>query len=240
MRLPLVPTAIADSWAGWFLMGGPADPSLLAYLAIFSGSAYAFGMVLNDLADVASDRTEHPERPLPSRAVSRAVAVATCGGLMSAAFGLGFMASAPARALSLLLLTAIAAYNTCLKRWRWTGALGMGICRALNLLFGSAATWEHHWGLDLVRWRIWPAHFWQAQPLASAAGLGLYVATVTLVSSGEAVAPHRAVWVRRLLLGLIPLDALLVLAGTGDMRTAGIVLALLVPRLLLGRLLPVN
>ncbi len=225
VRLPLIPTAVADPWAGWFLAGGAIEARPLVLLAVFSVCAYAFGMVFNDLCDLPGDRTEHPARPLPSGTVSRrwagALALALLGGAALAAWHLP-----PAtRHVACALLASIAGYDAFLKVWPPAGAAGMGLCRALNFLTGALAA-------DVGTISMSTA--------SGAAVLGLYVCAITTISSRERLAPHLAPWVRRGLLMLIPLDAALCLAGTWDIAATALILSLLGVRLVLGRVLPVN
>ena len=103
MRLPNLATAAADSMAGYLVVSGlqavqwPPAACLLAVLA--SLGFYAAGMVLNDVYDVAIDRAERPERPLPSGAIAVRRAAAVGNLLMAvgaaAACGAAFVANTP-------------------------------------------------------------------------------------------------------------------------------------------------
>jgi 4-hydroxybenzoate polyprenyltransferase len=90
MRLPNLATAAADSMAGYLVVSGlqavqwPPAACLLAVLA--SLGFYAAGMVLNDVYDVAIDRAERPERPLPSGAIPVGRAAAGSGRLTCVTF----------------------------------------------------------------------------------------------------------------------------------------------------------
>ncbi|HXX95082.1 MAG TPA: hypothetical protein VEN81_15760, partial [Planctomycetota bacterium] len=65
-RFPLVFTAIADSAAGYLVVGRSADLFILALLAVTSAGLYCFGMAMNDIADRDRDREIAPNRVLPS------------------------------------------------------------------------------------------------------------------------------------------------------------------------------
>lgn len=78
-RFPLVFTAIADSWAGYFvsylLASQHGEPwafqvSRLGNLALISGGLYLFGMSLNDIADQKKDKESAPNKVIPSGRVS--------------------------------------------------------------------------------------------------------------------------------------------------------------------------
>jgi len=101
-----------------------------------SMALYAGGMVLNDLVDQERDRTLHPDRPLPSGALSRGLAWKVVTGL--GMLGLMMAAGAGLRVLmvALMLAACISAYNLWLKKFELPGSLAMGVCRALNVLMG--------------------------------------------------------------------------------------------------------
>ena len=76
--------------------------------------------------------------------------------------------------------------------------------------------------------RCCPPRLWLAP-----AALGLYCMTLTLVSRNEATSPALRRVAKRMLLGIIVLDALAVFIVTGDWQATVIVLSLLVPAMAL-------
>lgn len=168
VRLPNLFTAGADGLAGWLLAGG-ALGELRGWLpAVGAGVAiYAGGVVLNDVFDLEVDRSERPNRPLPSGRVGLGFArglgsIALVAGLGSAAA----TGSVPAVGLAAAVVACVLGYDLGLK----TTPLGpwvMGSCRGLNLLLGAAAAG----GAGVV----WPA----------AALYALFVAGITWVSRSE-------------------------------------------------------
>ncbi len=223
-RFPLLPTAVADSAAG-YLIALPAraapSPQVLAYLAAASGCLYMGGMILNDVADLERDRTLHPGRPLPGGALRRDQAGLLCAFLAGCGYAASCLASQRAAGVTLALLLAIASYDLFLKRWRIPGALAMGACRGLNLTLGYVA------GGGILL---------QGAPI-QALLLGAYVTAVTLLSTLEERHASAARWVAILLRGIIPLDAAMVLQK-GRCLEAIAILALLPLALGLRRLLP--
>lgn len=222
VRLPLAATAVADSWAGYWInlpAGAAFDPRTLAALAGVSASCYMMGMALNDLADRERDTVYHPARPIPSGAVTAGQAALVV--LALAALGLFLLRFLPKPSFlaGTGLLLAILAYDLRLKRSLPLGALAMGACRFLNMSMGLA--------------------FHDAARLQPAVLLGTYVAVLTAVSTLEEKDPRVFPLVRWGLLGIIPLDAALVWIA-GRPVEALVVLSLLVPRVLTGRFLPVN
>ena len=184
MRLPNLATAAADSLAGYLVVSGlqavqwPPAACLLAVLA--SLGFYAAGMVLNDVYDVAIDRAERPERPLPSGAIAVRRAAAVGNLLMAvgaaAACGAAFVANTPWPAfVGAALTAAIWLYDRHAKATP-LGPAVMGACRGLNWLLGMTAaggpTAVHQWAIPL--------------------GMAIYVAGITLFARDEAGRSRRA------------------------------------------------
>lgn len=193
MRLPNVFTAMADVAMGFLFVKPLAsgwdpwqDSWTLALLMVASSLLYIGGVVLNDVFDLDIDRTERPERPLPSGRVSLwaarwlgwkllvvgmllgigAVSVGTGGGLFTGHFGSGAVAP--------LLAACILVYDAWLKRTA-IGPVAMGTCRMLNVLLGMSAL-----GVPLSTdcWLV-------------AGGIGVYVAGVTWFARREAETSSR-------------------------------------------------
>ena len=117
IRLPNVPTAAADSLAGWLLASSTlAEPRRWLLLLATSMVLYASGIVLNDVFDVQADRRERPMRPIPSGRVP--LWLATVLGIIGLVLGLLLaLASGSFSSLivALLLGASIIAYNAGLK-----------------------------------------------------------------------------------------------------------------------------
>jgi hypothetical protein len=175
IRLPNLVTVPGDVLAGCVLVGGaaglahPSVPAAVMASLLF----YIGGLIMNDLADRATDQRERPDRPLPSGAVSVRAAtwllgvVFTTGLILSAAGGGAMLAGGVA------LVAAISGYNLLARVNRVTGALGMGLCRALNLALGVVAARPEAWSAEYMLLFVW----WWA-----------YVAAVTWLASREMAA----------------------------------------------------
>ncbi len=175
-RLSNLPTVFSNVLVGITLASSttsiPIDITLSAMLAL--SLFYVGGMAQNDLFDLKIDTKEHPQRPLPSGALSlreaRVFIVAT--------FGLGFFliaATAPnALYYALGLLVCIILYNLFHKKW--TGSLiFMGLCRAFVYCVAAA----------MIASRQQQDLSWT--PLAYfAASLAIYIIAMTLVAQKEA------------------------------------------------------
>ena len=185
LRLPNLFTAPGDSLAGYFLattFRGDSSVSIWAIvlLATTSVFTYAFGVVMNDVADYKEDCQIRPERPLPSGKISRDRATIFCAqlwGLPVVLLGIctEFKCLVFYDALFVLLglwLTIIL-YNFWLKRFRLAGSIAMGLCRGLNFLLGVAAT-----GDAMSFGKIWPVFVPFVAVIA-------YIAAVTWLADKE-------------------------------------------------------
>lgn len=183
VRLPNLATAAADPLAGFLICSGLTQVGWLptaGWLAVLAGVAsYAAGMVLNDVSDLVIDQVERPERPLPSGAIPRGTA-AVVGNLLllgggAAACGAALVAATPWPALvAAVLAVGIWLYNRHAKGSVFGPAV-MGSCRGLNWLLGMAAAGGP---TAVSEWAI-------------PAGMGLYVAGITLFARDEAAASRR-------------------------------------------------
>ena len=169
MRPANLPTAAADIFAGAALAGiltasFPIVPLLLLVFA--SVFLYAGGVVLNDVFDLALDKIERPERPIPSGLIP--LKSATFFGIILLVIGivLAFFANQLSGFLALALAGAIVLYDGYSKKNGFLGPLNMGLCRGLNLILGMSVFGElNNWGYAII-------------PL-------VYIFAITLISRGE-------------------------------------------------------
>ena len=135
---------------------------------------YAAGMVQNDLFDLAIDREERPQRPLPSGQVSvRSAALAgnillSIGSLAACATAVAAQSPWPAL-VGALLTAAVWIYNRHAKLTS-LGPAVMGSCRSLNWLLGMTAAGGPQAAYE---WLI---------PI----GMGVYVMGITVYARDEA------------------------------------------------------
>lgn len=177
LRLPNHATVVADILAGFLIASQArvlAVPPAPFWWAVAAGVLmYAAGMVLNDVFDIALDRQERPERPLPSGAIDIVTAAAVgqrllgFGGVCAcvAAFISGHAAVALVGAA---LTAAIWIYDRHAKATAF-GPTVMGCCRALSWLLGMTAAGgpaAHEWLIPL--------------------GMGMYAGGITLYARDEA------------------------------------------------------
>ena len=168
-----VVTALSDIMAGLAIVGfvfGRLDyqfyPAL--FLGISSMCLYAGGVVFNDVFDHELDRTERPERALPSGRIKRSEAI--IGGILLLALGifLAFWQSRLSGIVAVFITLFALFYDWKGKHMRIFGPINMGLCRAFNLLLGMSV-------YELGVLEHFPVI---AIPL-------IYIAAITLVSRGE-------------------------------------------------------
>lgn len=175
-RLPNLPTAPGDAWAGaalaCVLLGtqiAPTVPQLLAvgFAALF---LYLFGLVDNDLVDVMRDHIISPMRPLVTGEISRRTAqmLRSLTLLVAGSFGFFFHFSLLWFGFFVLLSFTILLYN------RSKSKLCMGLCRGLSLMLGSFAFVPDGRALSIL-----------GPVLLVALGWILYIVAVTRLSEGE-------------------------------------------------------
>ena len=189
-RAPNLYTVPGDPLAGYVLAAYGAFEAEVFYAVGASVCFYAAGLLDNDLADLAEDRVERPNRPLPSGAANpRAVAV-----VAAVLVAIGFLLAAKLGAAALIVaagvVISVAVYNHVTKHLPIIGALNMGVCRGLSVLLGAAAAPHGE-----LLWRLLAAG--RLNPLLIAGALvTLYIAAVTHLSRFEtkAKSPPLAKW----------------------------------------------
>jgi len=196
VRVPNLATAAADPLAGYLVVSGLREvvwPSAAGGLAIAAVVAiYAAGMILNDVCDLDVDRDERPERPLPSGAISVGRAAAVGAALLIGGVALAVAAAVAAATpwpavVGGVLAALVWAYDRHAKGTP-AGPPVMGCCRALAWLMGMTAAGGP---AQPAEWLV-------------PAGMGLYVAGITLYARDEA-GRSRA--------GLLALATLLMIGG---------------------------
>ncbi len=217
LRLPNVFTAMADPLAGWFVIGGGGDPEWqLPLLLGTSACLYTAGIVFNDCCDIDVDRIERPERPLPSGVIEKSTAWCLAFGLMAVGLVLAALVSNVALGVAAFLAAMIFFYSAWAKNIPGMRPLVLGSCRFTNFLLGMRCSPPRLWVFPLL--------------------LGVYTAAITFLSQHEVDNPKLRPLIKQLLLGIIVLDALFVaISPMGDWIGACLVLSLLVPAVVLGK-----
>lgn len=174
LRPPNLLTVPGDSVAGFAaastLTGAPPDSSLA--LAIGAGLClYMFGLVTNDVFDLAEDTRDRPQRPLPSGLVPVTHAYAAAAALVLTGVVLAFFAGPLSGYAALAISCTVVLYNAVLKHNRLAGPIAMGLCRGLDVMLGAAATV--------------PDEAFSMPVLLSALLVSAYIAALTAIAARE-------------------------------------------------------
>jgi geranylgeranylglycerol-phosphate geranylgeranyltransferase len=140
----------------WWSAGRLTGRVAIVVIAGFALTAVA--NIANDIADVGIDRVAHPERPLPSGAISLAAAKRleiACSVLAIALAASVVWWMAP---LTILVVTSMWIYSTHLKRHGAPGNVAVAVLGSLPFLYGAAAVDEAGKGALLVAVAV-PLHF---------------------------------------------------------------------------------
>lgn len=202
-RISNSPTVVTNVLAGAALAGGGGAEvlPLAAALVLF----YTGGMYLNDLLDLAVDRRERPERPLPSGLVPLREAWAVTAAL----FGVGLLLLVPAGSAALLSGLGLVGVIVLYDAWHKTNPLSPVVMAATRALVYVTA------GLAFL-----PA---LSPPLPVWAGLlAAYVAGLTYVAKTE----HRRGTARFWPVALVAAPAVYGLLGGHGWGVAGLSLLL--------------
>lgn len=181
MRPANILTAIADIMAGFAISGSVAEifnigngwfyipeGENLLLLILSTIGLYGGGVVLNDFFDADLDKTERPERPIPSGRASKAGAGILGFTLLAIGIAAAFSVSPVSGGIAIGVACLATLYDAWGKHQSLLGPLNMGLCRGANLLLGISAVTA-----------ALPKHgFIAIIPV-------LYIAAVTMVSRGE-------------------------------------------------------
>jgi 4-hydroxybenzoate polyprenyltransferase len=138
VRLPAALSVPGDALAGMAATAAGIGPGRRLALPAASTLLYWAGMALNDFADRDLDRTERPERPIPSGRVRPGEALGLATGLSVAAVAVAAWAGGrPAARTAATLTGAVWAYDLVLKDGP-AGPAAMATTRGLDVLLGAA------------------------------------------------------------------------------------------------------
>ncbi|MEE2787629.1 MAG: UbiA family prenyltransferase [Myxococcota bacterium] len=207
VRLPAIFTAPSDVLLGIAIvlsLGQSISIATVVFSILASVFIYSAGMAMNDLMDRKIDAIERPSRPLPSGRVTLRGCLLFVVSLDGLGLLLAFLAGKAVFAATVCTVCATILYNG----WAKSNVLGpfvMGVCRYGNAMIGLSVS------------GVW---FWM-QPLDAVTvpiGVGLYVASLTLVSrfevGGESRHAARKVALVALMLGALGVAVpLLLLVG---------------------------
>ena len=98
----------------------------------------AFGMIQNDWCDLVSDRRLHPDRPLPMRQIPVLAAAIVALACVIVAICLALVSGQRVFLVAVMMIVVASVYNYTIKNTLVGASVGMGICRALNVMLGAS------------------------------------------------------------------------------------------------------
>ena len=205
-RCSNLPTVWSNVISGWLLgMAAVIQTPTVVVPSALSGTLfilllgisllYVAGMILNDVFDYEWDRTNRPERPLPSGLISRSKA--KWAGTIILLLGLALSAFSAGRFFKLtFLLTIFILWYDVAHKGNPLAPVIMGICRALLPIIGFMVAARD--GIYELPSTVY----------VYAAVLGIYTYALTWVAKHELTPAKNAYWIERLLF-LIPLPLII-------------------------------
>ena len=162
LRVPNLFTVWGDPAVGFTLaaagassFSGPEEMILKRSLAIcVSLLLYSAGVMWNDLFDLAEDRRERSDRPLPAGEIHPITAAVVAIILAAISVAVAAIIGRPTLYVTLALGLLVLAYNARAKRNAVLGPLTMGLCRGMSVLVGASAVGSFDGPLWPVLWVI--------------------------------------------------------------------------------------
>jgi len=174
LRAPNLPTAWGDPAAGWVLacmVGLRCSHPQAVWAALAGLCIYAAGLIQNDYFDQRIDKTERPGRPIVSGRIAPRVALGGWIILFIAGVGIASLNGVASVVFGVALVVTVTFYNRLAKKVVMLGPIVMGTCRAMSVLLGAGAAGPQ----ALTNYVV----------LILAAGVGLYITTVSLIAINE-------------------------------------------------------
>ena len=175
MRPANIVTSVADVLAGIAISGYLANQSFhlqmlqpMLLLCFSTIGLYGGGVVFNDVFDANLDKTERPERPIPSGLIMIGEAATLGASLLIAGVATAFFVSFTSGIIAFFVAVSAIFYDKWGKHFSFAGPVNMGLCRGLNLLLG----------ISVVPFAVYNWWFLAFVPV-------IYIASITMISRGE-------------------------------------------------------
>ncbi len=136
VRFPGIFTAFSNVLVGYFFSLSNTEIISFPFLLLTSGMLFCSGMIFNDYFDLKIDKKERPDRPLPSKKISKQNAFLLGVIFLILANFFAYVVGYYSLIISLIMTSLIIAYNYKLKFISFFGIFTLSLIRFLNMLLG--------------------------------------------------------------------------------------------------------
>ena len=186
-RIPNIFTVPPDILGGYFVTAinnvsslDYFDVLLLVFSSIF---LYVGGLVTNDIFDIRKDKTERPNRPLPSGKIKKSTAILLSAFFFGSGVFLSSLLTFTSTLVSIFLVIMVLSYNYKLKDGL-TRPFLMGGIRSLNVIYGASCNMDFLNRINESTDTVY-SYMTSANLLVLALSVYIHVFTLTLLSTRE-------------------------------------------------------
>jgi len=136
VRIPGIFTALSNVLIGYFFSFSETEVVSFPFLLLTSGFLFCSGMIFNDYFDLQIDKKERPDRPLPSKKISKQNAFLLGIIFLILANLFASIVGYYSLIISLIMTLLIIVYNYKTKFFSFLGIFNLSLIRFLNVLLG--------------------------------------------------------------------------------------------------------
>ena len=136
VRIPGIFTALSSVMIGYFFSLSETGVVSFPFLFLTSGMLFCSGMIFNDYFDLQIDKKERPDRPLPTKKISKQNALLLGVIFLILANFFAYVVGYYSLIISLIMTILIISYNYKLKFISFLGIFNLSFIRFLNILLG--------------------------------------------------------------------------------------------------------
>ena len=136
VRIPGIFTALSNVMIGYFFSLSETGVVSFPFLFLTSGMLFCSGMIFNDYFDLQIDKKERPDRPLPTKKISKQNALLLGVIFLILANFFAYVVGYYSLIISLIMTILIISYNYKLKFISFLGIFNLSFIRFLNVLLG--------------------------------------------------------------------------------------------------------
>ncbi len=186
-RIPNIFTVPPDILGGYFVtaINNVSSPNYFDVLLLVFSSIFLYvgGLVTNDIFDIRKDKTERPNRPLPSGKIKKSTAILLSAFFFGSGVFLSSLLTFTSTLVSIFLVIMVLSYNYKLKDGL-TRPFLMGGIRSLNVIYGASCNMDFFNRINESTDTAY-SHMTSANLLVLALSVYIHVFTLTLLSTRE-------------------------------------------------------